>query len=131
MVVLTPRISGFLLYGECLIVCGDDGKCNGWTFFVSPMCSGRLAYIISITSLFWGQGYRKYQGFHCVLISTKSWYFLYRKCSVNCSHPFLCWRINLKPKNNICPSSTGAGLYGIKCSIVHFNGLRSRIRWER
>lgn len=92
---------------------------------------GCLAYIIPNTSLFRGQGYHKYQGFHCVLISTRSWYFLYRKCSVNCSHPFLCWRINLKPKNNICPSSTGAGLYGIKCSIVHFNGLRSRIRWER
>lgn len=27
-----PRISGFLLYGESLIVRGDDGKCDGWTF---------------------------------------------------------------------------------------------------
>lgn len=53
------------------------------------------------------------------------------KVSVNCLHPLLCWCINLKPKNSECPSCTETGLYGIKCSIVHFNGLRSHIRWER
>lgn len=44
------------------------------------MCSGRLAYIISNTGLYRGHGYRKYQGFHCVLITTRLWYILYRKC---------------------------------------------------
>lgn len=40
MVVLTPQISGFLLYGECLIVCGDDGKCDGWTFIFCSIHMG-------------------------------------------------------------------------------------------
>lgn len=32
------------------------------------------------------------------------------KVCVNCLHPFLCWRINLSPKNSVCPSDTVAEL---------------------